>query len=124
MVENVAVTSRSAPKILADEELALYDRVREAYQGLGPIPCTSCGYCMPCPTGVEIPRNFEIYNDAKMYDDMRIGRFYYRGGRLEDGQRADQCTECGECVDACPQEIPIPEWLKKVHEELGPRPSQ
>ncbi len=124
VVENVAVTSRSAPKILADEELALYDRVREAYQGLGPIPCTSCGYCMPCPTGVEIPRNFEIYNDAKMYDDMRIGRFYYRGGRLEDGQRADQCTECGECVDACPQEIPIPEWLKKVHEELGPRPSQ
>ena len=124
VVENVTVTSRSAPGMLTDEELALYDRVREAYRGLSPIPCTSCGYCLPCPNGVEISRNFEIYNNATMYDDMRVGRFYYRGGRIEEEQRADQCTECGECLDACPQEIPIPEWLTKVHETLGPRPAQ
>jgi predicted aldo/keto reductase-like oxidoreductase len=123
VVENVQVASRSAPGMLTDEELALYDRVREAYQGLSPIPCTACGYCMPCPNGVDIPRNFQIYNDAVMYDDMRIGRFYYRGGRIEEEQRADQCIECGDCLDACPQEIPIPDWLKKVHEELGPRQS-
>ncbi len=123
VVENVAVASRSAPGILTEEESALYGRVRDAYQGLSPIPCTACGYCMPCPNGVDIPRNFQIYNDAVMYNDMRTGRFYYRGGRIEEEQRADQCTECSECVDACPQEIPIPEWLKKVHEELGPRPS-
>jgi predicted aldo/keto reductase-like oxidoreductase len=124
VVENVAVTSRSAPGMLTDEELALYDRVKDAYQGLSPIPCTSCEYCMPCPNGVEIPRNFQIYNDAVMYNDRRMGRFSYRGGRIEEEQRADQCTECGECVDACPQEIDIPEWLKKVHIELGPRPTQ
>ena len=121
VVENVAVTSRSAPGMLTSEELAVYDRVRDAYQGLCPIPCTSCAYCMPCPNGVDIPRNFQIYNDAIMYNDMRMGRFSYRGGRIEEEQRAEQCTECGECVDACPQEIPIPEWLKKVHEELGPK---
>jgi predicted aldo/keto reductase-like oxidoreductase len=124
VVENVKVASHSVTGILTDEELALYDQVRDAYQGLTPIPCTGCGYCMPCPNGVDIPRNFQIYNDAVMYDDMRIGRFYYRGGRLEEEHRAEQCTECSECVDACPQEIPIPEWLKKVHEELGPRPSE
>ncbi|UCB44015.1 MAG: aldo/keto reductase [Dehalococcoidales bacterium] len=124
VVENVAVASRSVPGMLTAEELSLYGRIQEAYQGLSPIPCTSCGYCLPCPNGVEIPRVFQIYNDAIMYEDMRIGRFYYRGGRLEDGQRADECTECGECVDACPQEIPVPDWLKKVHEELGPRPSK
>ena len=123
VVENVQIASRSAPGMLTDEELALYDRVREAYQGLSPIPCTACGYCMPCPNGVDIPRNFQIYNDAVMYDDMRIGRFYYRGGRIEEEQRADQCIECGDCLDACPQEIPIPDWLKKVHEQLGPRQS-
>ena len=121
VVENVAVTSRSAPDMLTRDELAVYDRVRDAYQGLCPIPCTSCAYCMPCPNGVDIPRNFQIYNDAVMYNDMRMGRFSYRGGRIEEEQRAEQCTECGECVDACPQEIPIPEWLKKVHEELGPK---
>jgi predicted aldo/keto reductase-like oxidoreductase len=124
VVENVAVSSRSAPGMLTDEELALYGRVREAYQGMCPIPCTSCEYCMPCPNGVDIPRNFQIYNDAVMYNDMRTGRFYYRGGRIEEEQRADQCIECGECLDACPQEIDIPEWLKKVHAELGPRPAQ
>ena len=123
VVENVQIASRSAPGMLTDEEIKLFDRVREAYEGLSPIPCTACGYCLPCPNGVEIPRNFQIYNDAMMYEDMRIGRFYYRGGRLEDGQRADQCTECGECVEACPQEINIPEWLKKIHAELGPRQS-
>jgi len=123
VVENGQIASRSAPGMLTDEEIKLFDRVREAYEGLSPIPCTACGYCLPCPNGVEIPRNFQIYNDAMMYEDMRIGRFYYRGGRLEDGQRADQCTECGECVEACPQEINIPEWLKKIHAELGPRQS-
>ncbi|HEY41029.1 MAG TPA: aldo/keto reductase [Dehalococcoidia bacterium] len=124
VVENVKIASRATTGILTDKELALYNGVRDAYQGLSPIPCTSCEYCMPCPNGVDIPRNFQIYNDAVMYEDMRVGRFYYRGGRIEEEQRADQCTECGECLDACPQEIDIPEWLKKVHEELGPRPSQ
>jgi predicted aldo/keto reductase-like oxidoreductase len=123
VVENVKVASRSATGMLTGEELALYDRVRDAYQGLVPIPCTGCEYCMPCPNGVDIPRNFQIYNDAVMYDDMRIGRFYYRGGRLEEEHRAEQCTECSECVDACPQSIPIPEWLKKIHAELGPKSS-
>ena len=123
VVENVKVASRSATGLLTEEELALYDRVRDAYQGLTPIPCTGCEYCMPCPNGVDIPRNFQIYNDAVMYEDMRVGRFYYRGGRIEEEHRAEQCTECSECVDACPQEIDIPEWLKKVHEELGPKSS-
>jgi len=89
---------------------------------LGPIPCTSCGYCMPCTSSVEIPSIFEIYNEAIMYDDPRTGRFRYRGpDGLKEEQRADQCTECGDCMEACPQEIPIPEWLQKAHELLGPR---
>jgi predicted aldo/keto reductase-like oxidoreductase len=62
--ENVAFAERSRPGTLKAEELALLDRVREAYQDLAPIPCTNCMYCMPCPNGVNIPRIFEIYNDA------------------------------------------------------------
>ncbi len=122
VVENVAVAGRSGPGTIAEDEMALFDRAREAYRGLSPVPCTGCGYCTPCPSGVDIPGIFAIYNEAVMYDDPRIGRFRYRGPTgLSAEERADQCTECGDCMEACPQEIPIPDWLKKAHELLGPR---
>ena len=122
VVENVASAERSGPGTLAADELAVIDRAREAYLSLSPVPCTGCEYCMPCPNGVAIPRIFELYNEATIYDDARTARFYYRGGGgLKEDQRADQCIECGECMELCPQAIAIPDWLKKVHEMLGPR---
>lgn len=122
VVENVAVADCSGPGTLPANEVALINRVRKAYRGLNPVPCTDCGYCMPCSSGVEIPSIFQMYNDAMMWDDPRTGRFRYRGpGGLNEEQRADQCTDCGECVEACPQDIPIPEWLEKAHALLGPR---
>jgi predicted aldo/keto reductase-like oxidoreductase len=122
VVENVAVAERSKPGILTSDELALIDRVREAYQSSTPIPCTACGYCMPCPNGVEIPRTFEMYNEAMVYGGIRQIRSRYQGqgpGGLKKEQRADQCIECGECLEACPQKIPIPDWLKKAHDLFG-----
>jgi len=124
VVENVEIAGRSGVNILSKAEWALYDQIREAYKGLSPIPCTACRYCMPCPQGVEIPRIFEIYNEATMYGDLGVGRFMYRGGRgLREEQRADKCTECETCVELCPQKINVPEWMKKVHAELGPPPA-
>ncbi len=124
VTENVAIADRSGPGMLTADELALIDKVREAYKGSSPIPCTACGYCMPCPNGVEIPRIFEMYNEAVVYGDLRRGRNRYQGqgpGRLTEEQRADQCLECRECAAFCPQHLPVPEWLKKVHALLGPR---
>jgi len=122
VVENVASAEHSGSSTLTADEVKLVDRVREAYLGLKPIPCTNCGYCMPCPNGVEISRIFAMYNGAMMYDDPRTARFQYRGeGGLKEDQRADQCTECGECLEKCPQEIDIPEWNKEVHKFLGPK---
>ena len=66
--ENVDSAGRSGPGTLSKEELALYDRVREAYEALCPVPCTDCKYCLPCPSGVNIPRVFDIYNDGVIYD--------------------------------------------------------
>jgi predicted aldo/keto reductase-like oxidoreductase len=122
VMENVAIAEHSAPGILTADDLSLIDRVRKAYRGLSPIPCTGCRYCMPCPNGVEIPLIFQMYNDSIMYDDIQMGQFRYQSPDiLKEEQRADQCLECGECLDACPQSIPITEWLKKVHAQLGPK---
>ena len=119
VVENVALADRARPGILTAEELALVDQAREAYKGLAPIPCTNCRYCMPCSSGVEISRIFQMYNEAMMYENPRAARWAY--GELKEEQRADQCTECGECMDACPQEMNIPGWLEKAHMLLAPK---
>jgi predicted aldo/keto reductase-like oxidoreductase len=120
--ENLEVAGRSGPGVLTPEDMAVIERVRQAYKKLSPVPCTNCSYCMPCKNGVEIPHIFQIYSDGVMYDDMRTARFFYRGPTgLRADQRADQCLECGECEEKCPQKIEIAAWLKKVHSELGPR---
>lgn len=127
VVENVALADRFGVGNLTPDELKLYDKVREAYNSLSPVPCTNCRYCMPCPNNVEIPRIFQLYNDAVMYDDMRTGKFMYNSPFFPPEQRADNCTECGECLEKCPQNIEIPDWLKKAHEalyqEMPPAPS-
>ena len=120
--ENLAIADRSGPGVLTTADMSVIEQVRKAYKKLSPVPCTACGYCMPCKNGVEIPHIFQLYSDGVMYDDMRTARYFYRGGTgLRPDQRADRCKECSECVEKCPQKIAIPDWLKKVHEELGPK---
>jgi hypothetical protein len=114
--ENLASADRSGVGTMSEEELAVVERVREAYRALCAIPCTGCQYCLPCPQGVAIPEVFEIYNGLLMFDDKPRSRMVYSW--LDEGTRADACIECGECLEKCPQGIEIPEWLAKAHELL------
>ena len=117
VVENVESANRSGVNTLKDEELPIFEKVAEEYRNLCPIPCTGCGYCMPCPNGVDIPFAFQQYNDAMMYDDPNTSRFRYNRMRPKEAL-ADNCIECLECEEKCPQEIEISNWLKKCHELL------
>jgi predicted aldo/keto reductase-like oxidoreductase len=119
VVDNVQYASRSKPGFFTAADKKVIADIKAAYKSLSPVPCTACRYCQPCPNNVEIPRVFQIYNDAVMYDDMKSGQFMYNGPfGIPQDQRADKCVECGECLDKCPQDIDIPAWLKKAHEAL------
>jgi predicted aldo/keto reductase-like oxidoreductase len=117
VVENVESADRSGPGTLSHEELELIARVRDTYRELAPIDCTACEYCLPCPNGVNIPRIFSIFNEAIMYNELRSARNAYKW--LEAEARADVCEQCGECVELCPQGIPISDWLEKAHALLS-----
>ncbi len=121
VIENLAIADKSGPGKLNAQELALYDKVREAYKALSPIPCTKCRYCAPCPNGVDIPGVFELYNEVSVYDEPKIARFRYQSphASIKPENRADKCIECGTCIEKCPQKIAIPEWLKKSHSKLS-----
>jgi len=120
--ENVALAEASGVARLTSEELALYDEVRQAYHALTAIPCTACGYCMPCPQGVDIPANFANYNQAIMYDKAEAARGQYRWWKyayevqhnFDHDIRAAQCIQCGECETKCPQNIPISQWMPLI----------
>jgi predicted aldo/keto reductase-like oxidoreductase len=116
--ENVAYAENSQPHNLTADDLALIGRVREAYVSLTAVSCTGCRYCMPCPNDVDIPRVFEFYNEAMIYDTVAEQRRMYNfPGRFKD-HRADKCIECDQCVEKCPQKLEIPELLAKAHEFL------
>ena len=116
--ENIASANVSGIGLLSMDELALVDKVREVLKSLSPIPCTRCEYCMPCPNGVNIPLNFDTYNQIAMYNNIESSRFAYKTF-VADGQKASNCIQCDDCLSKCPQQIPISTWMPVVEEVLG-----
>ncbi len=125
--ENLKIADEAYPNSLTNNELELVNRVEQKYNQLMKIGCTGCQYCMPCPSGVDIPECFSIYNNLHMFGNADGARFTYAirmSGvftNTEPGGFASQCIECGQCTDICPQSLKIPDLLKAVVEELeGP----
>lgn len=115
--EDIDFASRSAIDSLTEEDRALYPRAEELYKTLRPVPCTACEYCLPCPSGVAIPRVFGLYNDAVGYNqnlEIRKGQYFW----VPANEKAENCTECGVCLDKCPQKIDIITKLKEYREML------
>lgn len=123
VTENIKTAQTALPNSMKTEELATIKSVADAYRKLLKVSCTGCQYCMPCLNGVNIPRNFQAYNDFYLSGDEQQARGMYAMflmGALT-GVRADAalCKECNKCVERCPQHINIPEKLKEVAKELG-----
>jgi uncharacterized protein len=118
VAENVTYADHSQPHNLTADELALIGKVRDTYRSLSPVSCTTCRYCMPCPNDVDIPRVFEFYNEALMYNTAAEQRKWYNGQGMIKDHRADKCIKCDQCLEKCPQKLLIPELLEKAHEFL------
>ncbi|MEA3313484.1 MAG: aldo/keto reductase [Caldisericota bacterium] len=117
VIENLESADLARVDKFTQEELDIIARVRDKYREIQPILCSDCGYCMPCPYGVDIPHNFILYNIGKMYNKMpRIKQWFAL--MKENGSSAVSCIQCGQCEEKCPQDIKIMEWLATIAKEL------
>jgi predicted aldo/keto reductase-like oxidoreductase len=127
-MEQVEENLRTAETLgeLTEEEYGRIAGALEEKRKLADLYCTGCGYCMPCPNGVNIPRIFELMNYHRVYGLTEHAQKEYRAMKSEpeDPEKPQRlnalaCVECGECEPKCPQHIPIIQQLKETHEALG-----
>ena len=118
--ENTEIASR--PTTLTNQEKEQLLQAMEEKRKLAQLYCTGCGYCLPCPAGVDIPKNFEIMNLHRVYGVTEVAKKRYADllKNTEDGKKAAvSCVECGQCEDKCPQKISIRKNLRETAETLG-----
>ena len=121
MVEqNAKVASLENP--MSEEE---WRRVGESLENLkkfSELYCTGCGYCQPCPKGINIPRIFQAYTYLNVYglkDQAKNTWNGYLNNEKEPGVSPDACVNCGYCERKCPQHLQVRELLKKVQGVLS-----
>lgn len=119
VLENTVVADSAEPESLSSRELAAFSAVAAYFKGNMPVPCTGCGYCMPCPNGVAIPEVFSIYNSAIAFDELEGNSKWYRKEYVSGDKGADSCIACGECLTKCPQHIDIINSLEEAHRVLS-----
>ena len=114
VADNLATFSGENRRSEADQQVIA--PVREAIRARVFVGCTACKYCMPCPFGVDIPRNFRMMNQFAMYSNERNLQGSWKG--MEEKERASACQRCGKCEKACPQHLPIREKLAEIAERM------
>lgn len=113
--DNLSIYSDFKP--LSDEEQQMIRRLSEALRSKMNNGCTGCKYCLPCPAGVNIPKNFSIWNEYGMYQNKRIAAWQWKNN-IDDKRKAKNCVSCGQCEEVCPQNINIREDLSRLQKEL------
>lgn len=121
--ENTKAGKTGAPLSAKERDMVAF--IQDQTSRLGGKFCTSCGYCLPCPKGVNIPGIFRLWNIMRGYGNSEYSQGEY--AKLCDqthwadfsGAGAAACVECGKCEKKCPEQLPICEDLKKAHAELA-----
>ncbi len=143
IIDNRELSFGNILKPLTQNELAIFTRLENyLIQTLNPYTisidnseishdssntkCSQCYACLPCPENIAIPEILRLRNLAVGYDMTQYGE--YRYGMLENaghwfpGQKGNRCTECGDCLPRCPEQLDIPRLLKDAHQKLNGSP--
>lgn len=117
--ENIRIAQSVKVNELTDDDMKLFGRVQKAINGKIKVPCTGCGYCMPCPAGVDIPGSFRCYN-VRYTDNFFTGMREYLMCTTFRSKRtnASLCKKCGKCEKNCPQAIKISMELDRVTRQM------
>ena len=117
--ENMATASTAKAGDLTEQDDAMLKQVVGAIMADMKVGCTGCGYCMPCPKGVDIPGTFSAYNRRYTDNWFTAMKEYFMCTTLRpNSAAASNCVECGKCEKHCPQAIPIRKELKNARKVL------
>jgi Predicted oxidoreductases of the aldo/keto reductase family len=121
--ENLKIADEAYPNSLTKVEIQLVRNVEMKYRQLMKTGCTGCRYCMPCPSGVDIPSCFEIYDNFYLSGNEKEAKLMYaaKPGGIIRGDvpgYASQCLQCGQCAEKCPQHLNVPSLLEAVTEKF------
>ena len=121
--ENCRIAAEVDAGEFTEDDFALISQIRDVIREMTKVGCTACGYCMPCPKGVDIPAAFRYYNET-MISGKRSARFEYAQsvGIRKEKSFPTQCIGCGKCESHCPQGIAIRQELKNANKALRPLP--
>lgn len=110
---------------LSDLEQDILNRLQTQAQTL-PDLCQQCHACLPCPEDINIPEILRLRNLTLAYDMEDFGRYRYRmfenAGHWFPGRRGNRCTDCGDCLPRCPEQLKIPQLLQDTHTRLQGQP--
>ena len=119
--ENCRIAADAKAGAFTESDRALLAEVKAAIEHAVKAPCTGCGYCMPCPKGVDIPGAFRCWNEMYIENPSAGRKEYWQVVSLRrEPAFATQCIGCGRCESHCPQHLPIRALLKLADEELRP----
>lgn len=119
VADNLAAAADSVPGMLSERERAVYPQVVEALRQSTKAGCTGCGYCQPCPAGVDIPGVFQCWNSLYAESKRAARHDYVKCTLLRPRPSgAAQCVGCGQCERHCPQSLPIRTLLAAARRDL------
>ena len=119
VADNMMTASTVEVGELTEADEAMLQRVIKAINAGMKVGCTACGYCMPCPKGVNIPGTFAAYN--RIYSESKflgMKEYFMSNALRKEPTLASQCVGCGKCEKHCPQGIAIRQELKNAQKEL------
>ena len=117
--ENLRAAGRAEAHSFTAEDFALIDALRREINGKIRVGCTGCGYCMPCPQGVDIPGSFRCLNEIAIEGRKKAEKEYWQVTAVKKTPgSASRCIGCGKCERHCPQQIEIRKMLKEAAKEL------